>query len=282
MLSISKISFPGIGIGEFEVDSVAFQIGELKVAWYGVIITIGIILAVAYTVFRAKQVGISVDDIIDYAIFVVPAGVIGARIYYVLMELDRYDTFLEVIDITNGGLAIYGGIIGGALGVLGVSIYKKQPFCTLGDCCTPGIILAQSIGRWGNFMNGEAFGYETDVFCRMGLNNFHTGFETLYVHPCFLYESLWNLVGFVLINFFYKHRKYDGQIILLTFGWYGLGRMFIEGLRTDSLYLGPFRVSQVLAGIVFVVFLGLLIYFAIRPPKKALFKQEPKKNSKKA
>lgn len=281
MLRISKISFPGFGIEEFEVNSVAFTVGDVEIAWYALIIAFGMVCAVAYTIFRAGQVGITVDDIIDFVLFVIPSGIIGARLYYVIMEIEHYDSFLEVIDIRQGGLAIYGGIIAGTIAVFCVAKYKKLPFCVIGDCCTPGIILAQAIGRWGNFMNGEAFGAETDIFCRMGLQNSLTHQTLSFVHPTFLYESLWNLVGFVIANIFYKHRKYDGQIILVVFGWYGLGRMFIEGLRQDSLYIGSLRVSQVLAAIIFIGCLAAIIYFIVKKPKKELFKRElPQKDKK--
>jgi phosphatidylglycerol:prolipoprotein diacylglycerol transferase len=277
MLRISEISFPGFGIGNFEVDSVAFSIGSFTIAWYALIITLGMICAVAYTMFRARGIGLKNDDIIDYALALIPTGIIGARLYYVLAEIDNYHSFKDVINIRNGGLAIYGGIIGGFIAAVIVSKIKKIPFPAFADCCVPGIILAQSIGRWGNFMNGEAYGGKTDIFIRMGLKNgntiadFGTG-EMVYVHPTFLYESLWNLLGFVLINIFYKHKKYDGQILFLVFGWYGLGRMLIEGLRTDSLYTNifglKFRTSLVLGGLIFAVCLGFLIYFAIKKPTK--------------
>ena len=289
MLKISKISFPGLGIGEFSVQSVAFTIkigGEsFEIAWYALIITLGIILAVAYLIWRAKPVGLTVDDIIDFVIFGVPSGIIGARIYFVLSKIDQYDSFLEMINIRNGGIAIYGALIGGAIAVYVTSKVKKIPFLVIADCATPGIILAQAIGRWGNFVNGEAFGTVTDIFCRMGLNNDNTGFHTLYVHPTFLYECLWNVLGFVLINVFYKKRQYDGQIFLAVFGWYGLGRAFIEGLRTDSLYTNlfglEFRTSQVLAAIIFIASATLLIYFAIKKPQKPLYHHVSTKKPKK-
>ena len=286
MLRISEISFPGFGIGSFEVDSVAFSIGSLTIAWYAIIITLGMISAVAYTIFRAKGIGIKSDDIIDYALALIPTGIVGARLYYVLAEIDRYHSFADVINIRNGGLAIYGGIIGGFLAAVVVSKLKKIPFLAFADCCVPGIILAQSIGRWGNFMNGEAYGAETDIFCRMGLKNGNTfgdfaTTEMVYVHPTFLYESLWNLIGFILINIFYKRKQYDGQVLFLIFGWYGLGRMLIEGLRTDSLYSNifgiRFRTSQVLAGLILAVCVGFLIYFAIKKPKKELYKKVTEK-----
>jgi phosphatidylglycerol:prolipoprotein diacylglycerol transferase len=276
MLRISEISFPGLGIGSFQVDSVAFSIGGLDIAWYAIIITIGMIVAVSYTVFRGKQVGIPPESAVDFALWAIPIGVIGARLYYVLTKLESYDSFAEVINIRSGGLAIYGGILAGAATVFAVSRFKKIPFLVIADCCTPGIIMAQSIGRWGNFTNGEAFGYETDIFCRMGIcNDALTHNNIMYVHPTFLYESLWNLLGFILINIFYKKRQYDGQVFLLVFGWYGLGRMFIEGLRSDSLYTNffglEFRTSQVLAALIFTACLGFLIYFAIKKPNKKLF-----------
>lgn len=284
MLRISKLSFPGFGIGEFEVNSDAFSIFGIPIAWYALIITFGMVCAVLYTIYRAGKIGIIADDILDYALFVIPIGILGARLYYVLTTLEEYNTFADVLNIRNGGLAIYGGIIAGAITVLGVSYFKKINFFAMADCCTPGIILAQAIGRWGNFMNGEAFGAETDIFCKMGVQNILTGNKLIYVHPTFLYESLWNILGFILINIFYKHKKYDGQIFLMVFGWYGLGRMFIEGLRADSLYSTifgwEFRTSQVLAAIIFIICTICLIYFAIKAPQKALYRKEPKENRK--
>ena len=289
MLKISKISFPGLGIGEFDVESVAFSIGDIEIAWYALIITVGIIAAGLYTIWRANQVNISTEDIIDFLLFVVPTGIIGARLYYVLTTLEKYHSFKEVINIRNGGLAIYGGILAGALAVFLVARFKKIPFLTIADCCTPGIILAQSIGRWGNFMNGEAYGYQTDSFIRMGLQNANTRgdfgvAEMVFVHPTFLYESLWNLVGFVLINLFYKHRKYDGQVFLMVFGWYGLGRLWIEQLRTDSLRIfgGAVRVSQLLAIVIFIGAAAVLTYLFIKKFEKPIFIQpEKQKNNTK-
>ena len=286
MLRISNISFPGLGIEEFAVDSVAFTVFGVDIAWYALLITFGMVCCFFYVVFQAKKIGVTVDDIIDYALFTIPFGVVGARLYYVLSELDQYKTFWDVINIRQGGLAIYGGIIAGTITVFVVSLVKKIDFFAFGDCVAPGVLLAQGIGRWGNFMNGEAFGYETDLFCRMGLNNFLTGGKLIYVHPTFLYESLWNLAGVLLVYLFAKliGKKYDGQLILLTFGWYGLGRMFIEGLRTDSLYLPgtEIRTSQALAAVIFVTFLAMLVFFAIKKPKRALYyKPAPAKGEEK-
>ena len=275
MLRISKISFPGLGIEEFSVNSVAFEIFGIEIAWYALFITFGMICCITYAVLQSRKIGMTFDDVIDFALFTIPIGVIGARLYYVLSELDQYHSFKDVINIREGGLAIYGGIIAGTITVFVVSLVKKINFFAFGDCVAPGVLLAQGIGRWGNFMNGEAFGYETDWFCRMGLQNFLTGNKLMYVHPTFLYESLWNLTGVLLVYLFAKliGKKYDGQLILLTFGWYGLGRMFIEGLRTDSLYIPgtEIRTSQALALVIFIFCLAMLIYFMIKKPTKPLY-----------
>ena len=262
----STISFPGLGIGEFEISRTAFSIGKVTVTWYGMIICLGIILAFSYFCYRARQEGIDFDTLLDYALITVPTAILGARLYYIIFNPEGYDTFYEIIAIWNGGLAIYGGIIGGAIAVILISKFKKKNFFTVADSLMPGVMLGQLIGRWGNFMNGEAFGGETTLPWRMRLCNKLTDYQTMDVHPTFLYESLWNLLGFVLINIFYgfkaekTHKKYDGQIFLMVFSWYGFGRMLIEGLRTDSLYVGPFRISQVLGLLFFVAGVGLLLY----------------------
>ena len=267
---VSKLSFPGLGIPEFEVDRVAFEINigslHLSVGWYGMIICIGIMLAVWYVVYRAKQNGISFDDILDYALVTVPLAIIGARIYYVIFNPYGYDSFYDVIAIWNGGLAIYGAIIVGAICVFTVSKVKKIKFMVMADCTVPAVMLGQLIGRWGNFMNGEAFGAETMLPWRMGVCNQITHFQTIYVHPTFLYESLWNLLGFALINIFYKKKKFNGEIMLWYFTWYGIGRAFIETLRTDSLYLGntDIRVSSLLGALCFVLLMPLLIIGRVR------------------
>ena len=284
MYGITKLSFPGLGIGEFTVKSEAFSIGDFSIAWYGLIICLGMIFAVGYVMYRAAAIGIDSDQIIDFALFVIPFGVIGARLYYVIMEIDSFHSLGEVLNIRGGGLAIYGGIIAGAITVFVVCHVKKIYFPAFADCVVPGLIMAQAIGRWGNFMNGEAFGAITDSFLRMGIKNYNSMItfgtsEMVYVHPTFLYESLWNIIGFIGVNIFYKHKKYDGQIFLMIFGWYGLGRMMIEGLRTDSLYLfgTSIRTSQALAALLFIVCTAFQIYFAFRRPTKPFYKAEPKK-----
>lgn len=262
MLKISQISFPGLGLDGFSVNSVAFRLFGKDVAWYGLIITFAMILAVVYVCWRAKQNDIKYEDILDLALVTIPVGIVGARLFYFFTSLSQYNSFWDVFKIWEGGLAIYGGIIGGAIAVILVARHKKISFFLLADLVMPAVILAQAIGRWGNFCNAEAYGYETTLPWRMGLMQ---GGDWIFVHPTFLYESLWNLIGFVLINLFFgltkekSHKKYDGQIFLMVFAWYGFGRMFIEGLRTDSLWVGPFRISQVLGFLFFAAGAALLL-----------------------
>ncbi len=270
------ISFPGLGIEPFEVNPVAFGFGNIEVRWYGLIITLGIVLAFLYTAYRSKQEGIVFDDLLDIAIFTVIFGVIGARTYYVLTTLGEYDSFLDVIAIWNGGIAIYGAIIAGGITIFAVCRYKKIPFLKMFDATVPGVMIGQILGRWGNFFNGEAYG--TQVLegsplyvLRMGLvPNVDSYTQMYYFHPTFLYESLWNLVGFLLIHFLYKKKKFDGQVFFMYITWYGFGRMLIEGLRTDSLYVGVFRISQVVGFLCFVTGAIVLIAQLLRVRRKQL------------
>ena len=264
----TTVSFPGIGIGEFSFDRVAFEIFGKEIYWYGVIIMLGMVAAFIHTLLRGKQEGVKSDDILDIGIFTVVFGVIGARLYYVLTTLDsgHYKTFIDVIAVWDGGLAIYGGIIAGCTALVITSIVKKINPLKIMDMAGPGVMIAQAIGRWGNFMNGEAFGYEVPEDSllypfRMGLISEYTntGKEMHYYHPTFLYESLWNILGFVIISFVYRKKKFNGQMALMYFAWYGFGRMFIEGLRTDSLYVGPFRISQVVGAVCFIVGVALIV-----------------------
>ncbi len=271
--TINILSFPGFGIGEFSLNTVAFTVLGRSIVWYGIIVTSGIIAGFLYVLYRSKFEQIKSDDVLDIAIFTIISAMVGARLYYVVMNLSHYHTFLEVIAIWNGGIAIYGGIIGGALATLIVSKVKKLKSAKLYDMIVPGVMLGQMIGRWGNFVNTEAFGTETSLPWRMGIHKIgEFVYETpVYVHPTFLYESVWNAVGFVLINLFYKKKKYDGQIFLLYILWYGFGRMFIEGLRTDSLMIGDtIRASQLLAFVSVIISFILLILFAFRIKKQTV------------
>ena len=210
---------------------------------------------------RADQFGLTQDNIIDMLICAVPLAIIGARAYYCLFSWNLYkDDPIRVLYIWEGGLAIYGGVIGAVIGLFLYTKVKKVKTSALLDIGGLGLLIGQSIGRWGNFMNREAFGAQTDSFLRMGLTD--ASGATIYVHPTFLYESVWNAIGLLILHFYSKRRKFDGQIFLMYLGWYGLGRMFIEGLRTDSLYVGSsnLRVSQLLAGICFLAVVIFLVY----------------------
>lgn len=271
-----EISFPGFGIGPFQIESVAFNIFKIEVAWYGVLITIGMLFAFIYCLWRARYEGIKSDDMIDLAILIVVMSIIGARLYYVIFEFSSFvatggsiwqnlwHTFLNIINIRDGGLAIYGGVIGGFFAALIISKRKKIRFPILLDVLVGGVLIGQIIGRWGNFMNAEAYGYETDVLWRMGINTVTAGGlneNYIEVHPTFLYESLWNLVGLIIMTVFYKKKKFHGQHFAFYLVWYGIGRAVIEGFRSDSLWLfgeGSIRVSQALGIITCII--GLVIF----------------------
>lgn len=258
-----EISFPSLGIS-FDPSRVAFSIGSKGIYWYGIIIAVGFLLAVYYAMRRGDQFGVTQDDILDMLLCAVPLAVVCARLYYCVFSWDLYkDDPIRVLYIWQGGLAIYGGVIGAVIGLVIVTKVKKISTAAMLDIGGLGLLIGQSIGRWGNFINREAFGEVTDSFLRMGLTDVNG--QTIYVHPTFLYESLWNALGLLILHFVSKKRKYDGQIFTMYLGWYGLGRMIIEGLRTDSLYVGStnLRVSQLLAGLCFFVSLILLIYHAI-------------------
>ncbi len=254
------ISFPGLGLS-FNPSRIAFSIGSKPIYWYGIIIAAGFLLAVYYAMKRADQFGLTQDNIIDMLICAVPLAIIGARAYYCIFSWGLYkDDPIRVLYIWEGGLAIYGGVIGAVIGLFIYTKVKKVKTSAILDIGGLGLLIGQSIGRWGNFMNREAFGAETTSFLRMGLTDANG--VTIYVHPTFLYESVWNALGLLILHFYSKRRKFDGQIFLMYLGWYGLGRMFIEGLRTDSLYVGSsnLRVSQLLAGICFLGVVIFLVY----------------------
>lgn len=240
------------------------EIFGLSIHFYGIIIACGLMLAVLYGCKRCSQFGFSSDDLTDGVLCIVPFAILCARLYYCIFEWETYkDNLVSILYIWNGGLAIYGGVIGAAIGVLVFSRVKKIKVGAVLDIVALGFLIGQAIGRWGNFFNREAFGAATDCFMKMGLfNRFTQSWE--YYHPTFLYESLWNAAGFAALHFLSKKRQYDGQIALGYAAWYGLGRTFIEGLRVDSLYWGDFRVSQLLAAVSCFAAVAVLLYMAFR------------------
>jgi len=269
MLTISPISFPGLGI---RIDPpVGFSLGPLTINFYGICIATGLLLAVLYGCIRAKQFGFRQDDILDGVLWVVPFAILCARLYYCVFKWELYkDDPISILYIWEGGLAIYGGIIGAAVGVTGYCLIKKLSLPALLDLVALGFLIGQGLGRWGNFFNREAFGAETESFLRMGLflqPDRSFSYTERFYHPTFFYESVWNLAGFVLLHFLSRRRKYDGQIALGYAAWYGLGRTFIEGLRTDSLYIPgsqTLRVSQLLAAVTCFAAVAVLLVMSFR------------------
>lgn len=254
----SSISFPFLGLEVNPPRTVS--VGPLSAHYYGVIIAVGLILAAWYCSKRSKEFGLTEDHVLDGVLWVTPFAIVCARIYYVAFSWDMYaENPISALYIWEGGIAIYGGVIGAVIGVAVFTKIKKIRLSATLDLVSLGFLLGQAIGRWGNFMNREAFGAATDSFFRMGLFNTKTEMWEYY-HPTFLYESVWNLTGFVVLSLLVKHRKYDGQIALGYAAWYGLGRCLIEGLRVDSLWWGPFRVSQVLAGVTCLIAVSVLLW----------------------
>lgn len=276
---MSTVEFPGLGL-TFHLNRVAFQIGNLTVTWYGILITVGILLAIAFAMSQCKKFGIIPDKLIDVTLGGVVGGIVGARLYYVAFSWDSFkDDLSSIFKTWEGGMAIYGGLIGAILvGALIVKLRKMKLLPVLDVACM-GFLIGQAIGRWGNFVNVEAFGSNTSLPWGMtgeritsylsnsanveALNKLGVTVDSLApVHPCFLYESLWCVLGFVLLFLYSKHRKFDGELFLMYTAWYGVGRGVIEGLRTDSLLLGSIRVSQLLAFVLAAA--AVIIWLVVR------------------
>ncbi|MCD7927963.1 MAG: prolipoprotein diacylglyceryl transferase [Oscillospiraceae bacterium] len=288
------ITFPGLG-WEFTVNPVLLSITDsFGIHWYGAIIAAGFLLAVVWCCRQCRNFGIQQDHLIDMLYFALPIGIIGARLYYVAFEFrstyyvqgDPLATLIKIVRIWDGGLAIYGGILFAVLTALVYCRVRHLPFLTIADISAMGLLIGQCIGRWGNFVNVEAFGSVTDVPWRMAGPNvasylLNTGQVdadtaqaiidgTLGVHPTFFYESVWNFIGFLLIALLLRpRRRFDGQMFFSYIAWYGLGRLWIEGLRTDSLYIPgtALRVSQLLALLSALAALGWLVYmYLVKKP----------------
>ncbi len=261
MFLSNVISFDGLGIGPFTIDRVAipnlFNLG-IDIYWYAIIITSGLLLAVLFAMLQAKRVGLSSDNIIDVALIGVPLAIVGARLYYVIFATNEFNSFYDIINIRNGGLAIYGGVIGGFLGGIIYSRVKKINMLALFDLGAFGFLIGQSIGRWGNFFNAEAYGYITDLPWGMTINGRGP------FHPTFFYESSLNILGFIILFLYFsfaKKRK-NGEIFFLYLAWYGCIRTVVEGLRQDSLYLFNIRVSQLLS--VILAIFGILMFVLLK------------------
>ena len=308
---VQTVTFPGLG-WSFDIDRVAFSLFGLDLYWYGTLIAIGYLLAILYASNRGKEFGLNPDAMTDVIFGATIIGVIGARLYYVAFRWDIYgQDLLSIFDTRSGGLAIYGGIIFGFLSGWLLGKWKKIRFLPLADAASGGFLIAQAIGRWGNFVNVEAFGSNTTLPWGMSgpsiigyLTQYQEELEALGVtidpnmpvHPTFFYESMWCLLGFAVMQLLVKRRKFDGELFLFYVGWYGAGRLFIEGLRTDSLMIGDtgIRVSQLVAAaaVLAAVSLWLLVrkkqkkdpealplYYTTEESKELM--ERPKKENKK-
>ncbi len=271
------IAYPNLGIYLRDVPK-SFSVFGFTIALYGVIIAIGVLGGVLLAAHVAKLEGLDADLIWDFAIYAIIFSIIGARIYYVVFRWDAYkDNLLDVFNLRNGGLAIYGAVIAAFLTLWIYCRRKKQSFLQIADICVPGLVLGQIIGRWGNFTNREVFGEYTDNLLAMRLPaqmvrtadisetiaaHMAEGTNYIQVHPTFLYESLWNLALLCIMLVYRKHKKFEGEQWLLYLGGYGLGRAWIEGIRTDTLFIPhtTVAVSQVLAAALFVTALAADIY----------------------
>ncbi len=259
--STTTVSFPQMGLGPWELKKFLVEdlFGKFSIAWYGVIICFAMILACAVILRNAvKKEGFLMDSFLDYFLLAIPIGVIGARAMYVMARPDLYDSFAEMIAVWEGGLAIYGGVIAGAITILIAAKIKKHNPLKVLDAVVPGVLLAQSIGRWGNFVNGEAYGepMEKALFWGMKIGNGPL------VHPTFLYESILTFAGFGLAMFVvYRFKKIHGQVFCFYLVWYGIGRVLVEGLRSDSLMVGSLRLSQCIG--VFSALLGIALFMIL-------------------
>lgn len=253
----NTIGFPGLNL-EFEINRVAFSIFGKDIFWYALIILTGFVLGVAFVVIDAKKQNINTDNIFDIAFWGLISSVICARIYYVIFDPGCLNgNFLNIFKIWEGGIAIYGALIGAVACAIIYCRIKKLPTLKIFDICAPGLLIGQIIGRWGNFVNAEVYGKETMLPWRMTING-GPG-----VHPLFLYESLWNLLGLIIILIFRKRKKADGQVFFFYCLWYGIGRLFLEGMRQPQfiLYVIPniLGISQLVAFAVIIISIILLI-----------------------
>jgi len=259
------ISFEKLGLS-FTVNRTAFSVLGIDIYWYGIIIAIGLVSAFIYATYTTEKEGINQNDFLNMFIITVPCAIIGARLYYVIFNFSDYkNSLMDIFNLRQGGLAIYGGIIASLLVIYIYCRIKHIKYSKVLDILAVGLLIGQCIGRWGNFVNGEAFGTQTDSFFAMTIVNNSITIASN-VHPTFLYESLWNALGIAVLLVYKKKQLFSGEIFCLYMVWYGLGRMMIEGLRSDSLYIGDFRVSQLLSAIILII--GIILIIRGRKNKK--------------
>lgn len=241
------------------MDPVAFSIFGIEVAWYGILISMGVLIGAIIAIREAKRVGVGEETLIDFLIWEIPLSLVGARLYYVIFEWDMYKhNPIEALNIRNGGLAIHGAIITAIIVAIVFTRIRKIDFWTIADVCSPSLILAQSIGRWGNFVNQEAHGGPTDLPWGIMIDG-------IKVHPTFLYESIWNFLVFLFLIWYGRNKqKIKGEVFLLYLALYSFIRFFIEGLRTDSLMLGSIRIAQLMS----ILGIVIPIYFFISRRKE--------------
>lgn len=272
-----EIWFPNLGIEIDHLSRTAFTVFGQDIYWYGIFIGLGVILGVLLALHEAKRTGQNPDTYLDFIIYAMIIAIIGARLYYVIFSWDFYSQHPEkIFAIREGGLAIYGGIIGGVLTAIVYSHLKKKSFWVMADTMAPSLILGQMLGRWGNFFNKEAFGGFTDNLFAMRyqlsqvrasdvttdiLQNLVTvnGVDYIQVHPTFLYESMWSLCVFIILLILQRKKNFDGQVCATYFFGYALGRVWIEGLRTDQLCIGNVPVSQALSAVLIIA--SVVLYF---------------------
>ncbi|MBE6605759.1 MAG: prolipoprotein diacylglyceryl transferase [Ruminococcaceae bacterium] len=274
---INYISFPGFGIGEMTINKIALSVGDIQIRWYGIIVTLAIICGFAFACLRARKVGISFDSMLDYAVYTIFFAILGARLYYVAFSGDTYNSFIDVIAIWRGGLAIYGGLIGGLFTIIVVSAIKKIKLAKILDVVAPCVMLGQAIGRWANFFNAEAYGYDPNKIALYESNVFRMDIRAegsdfvMHTLPTFLFESVWNIVGMLLLIFVIERfKKYNGQSVLFYVTWYGFGRTWIEMLRSDSLYISDIRVSSLLGFLCFIAGVIFMIIFGLKAKREKL------------
>jgi phosphatidylglycerol:prolipoprotein diacylglycerol transferase len=262
---MNSIAFPHLGLS-FNINPVAFSIGIKEIYWYALIILTGFLCGLLFVYFTCEKYGVKKDNVWDIALLGLIFGIIGARIYYVIFALDEFSSVIEYFQIWNGGLAIYGGIIGAIISAYVYCRIKKLNTPLVFDVCAPGLFIGQAIGRFGNFVNCEVYGGETNSLFGMSINGASP------VHPVFLYESVWNIIGLLLLLMLRRKKHANGQIFCFYIFWYSLGRFFLEGMRNPRyiLYLIPnvVGVSQAVALLAMIIAFAMFIVFAVKNKKK--------------